>query len=154
MDDARNRPSLDSFASFELDVRSGELRKNGRRIRLQDQPLQILLLLLDRPGELVSREEIQKKLWLDGTFVDFDNAINTAVRKLREALGDDSGDRRFIETFSRRGYRFIGSLESLSQKDEALPTVPSEPPPRPIPKKSKRGMIAVLCGTCLVVTGG
>jgi DNA-binding response OmpR family regulator len=92
MGDGPTKPSSYRFASFELDTRSGELRKNGTRIRLQDQPQQILLLLLEHSGEVVTREQIQHKLWPPDTYVDYDNAINSAMRKLREALGDDSGD--------------------------------------------------------------
>src|SRR5215471_7776517 len=93
------------FGLFELDPRAGELRKSGIRIKLQDQPFQILLLLLEHPGEIVTREEIQKRLWPENTYVDFDNAINSAVRKLREALGDSPENPRFVETLARRGYR-------------------------------------------------
>ena len=102
--------SVYRFGVFELDPRTGELRKQSVRIKLQDQPLQILSLLIRHPGELVSREEIQKKLWAPGTFVDYDNAINSAVRKLRDALGDGPENPRYIETLARRGYRFIGTV--------------------------------------------
>ncbi|HEY6991094.1 MAG TPA: winged helix-turn-helix domain-containing protein [Bryobacteraceae bacterium] len=98
------------FGTFELNKRSGELRKNGARIKLQEQPFQILVLLLDRPGEVVDREQIRTQLWPDNTFVDFDNAISSAVRKLREALSDNADTPRFIETVARRGYRFIGPM--------------------------------------------
>jgi Tol biopolymer transport system component/DNA-binding winged helix-turn-helix (wHTH) protein len=129
------------FEDFELDNVSGELRKNGVRIRLQDQPLQILLLLLEHAGELVTREQIQNRLWAPGTYVDYDNAINSAMRKLRESLGDDSGDPRFIETFARRGYRFIGKLEEPPKAEQ-----PAAPPerlsPNSAPQKSNRGLIA------------
>lgn len=97
------------FGTFELNKRSGELRKNGARIKVQEQPFQILVLLLEHPGEIVGREEIRSRLWPDNTFVDFDNAISSAVRKLREALNDNADTPRFIETVARRGYRFIGS---------------------------------------------
>jgi Tol biopolymer transport system component/DNA-binding winged helix-turn-helix (wHTH) protein len=102
------------FGSFELNPRDGELRKHGVRIKLQDQPLQILLLLLEHSGQVVSREEIHSRLWPPGTHVDYDNAINSAVRKLREALGDISETPRFIETLPRRGYRFLCKPEDLS----------------------------------------
>ena len=98
------------FGSFELDIRSGDLRKLGIRIKLQDQPRQILFLLLDDAGEVITREKIQKHLWPDSTFVDFDNAINSAVRKLRDALGDSADNPRFVETLARRGYRFIAPV--------------------------------------------
>jgi TolB-like protein/DNA-binding winged helix-turn-helix (wHTH) protein len=98
------------FGVFEVDTRSGELRKSGLKIKLQDQPLQVLSLLLERRGELVTREEIQKKLWPTDTFVDFEHSLNTAITKLRQALGDDADNPRFIETLPRRGYRFVGSV--------------------------------------------
>jgi DNA-binding winged helix-turn-helix (wHTH) protein len=96
------------FGSFELDLRTGELRKeSGARIRLEGQPIQILLLLLDRPGELVTQEEVRKKLWPDGTVVEYEHSIKTALRKLRQALGDSAEASQYIETLPRRGYRFI-----------------------------------------------
>lgn len=104
--------SVYRFGSFELDPRAGELRKHGIRIKLQDQPLQIFLLLLEHPGDVITREEIQNRLWPPGTHVDYDNAINSAMRKLRDALGDTSENPRFIETLARRGYRFVGHIES------------------------------------------
>jgi DNA-binding winged helix-turn-helix (wHTH) protein len=100
------------FGTFELDPRAGELRKHGVRIKLQDQPLQVLLLLLEHPGDAVTREEIQNRLWPPGTHVDYDNAINSAMRKLRDALSDTSESPRFIETLARRGYRFVGHIET------------------------------------------
>ena len=107
--------------------------------------MQILLLLLDHTGELVTREQIQNKLWAPDTYVDFDNAINSAMRKLREALGDDSGDPRFIETFARRRYRFIGSIE-------APPQLAAQPrPPIPVPRKSRKGLVLSACGVILVL---
>jgi Tol biopolymer transport system component/DNA-binding winged helix-turn-helix (wHTH) protein len=106
---AKLRPVL-QFGPFELDQQSGQLRKHGVRIKLQDQPLQILALLIESPGQLVTREQIQKKLWSGDTFVDFDNAINSAVRKIRDALRDDSENPRFIETVARRGYRFVAPV--------------------------------------------
>jgi TolB-like protein/Flp pilus assembly protein TadD len=99
------------FGPFEFDVRSRDLKKRGRRIRLQDQPLVVLETLLDRPGELVTRDELRQRLWPDGTFVDFDDGLNTAVMRLREALGDVATRPRYIETRPRRGYRFIGTIE-------------------------------------------
>ncbi len=99
------------FGDFSLDLRTGELRKKGRRIRLQEQPFQVLAQLLREPGELVTREELRKKLWSDNTFVDFEDGLNTAIRKLRQVLGDSSEHPRYIETLPRRGYRFIGRIE-------------------------------------------
>ncbi len=98
------------FGVFEVDPQEAELRKHGLRIKLQDQPFQILLMLLERPGQTVSRDEVRQKLWPADTFVDFDHSLNSSIKKLREALGDSSGNPRFIETLHRRGYRFIGSV--------------------------------------------
>ena len=99
------------FGSFELDLRAGELRKHGLRIRLPEQSFQILALLLEPPGELVTREEIQAKLWPHDTIVEFDHSINTAIKRLRDALGDAADNPRFVETLARRGYRFIAPVE-------------------------------------------
>jgi eukaryotic-like serine/threonine-protein kinase len=98
------------FGPFEANFTTGELRKHGIRVKLQEQPFQVLKLLLLRPGELVTREEIRRSLWSSGTFVDFDNGLNAAINRLREALGDSAEDPRLIETLPRRGYRFIGAL--------------------------------------------
>src|SRR5689334_21659888 len=98
------------FESFELDVRSRELRKGRERIRLQEQPFEILRLMLERPGDVVTREEMARRLWPDGTFVDFEHSLNAAVKRLRAALGDDADNPKFVETLPRRGYRFIALL--------------------------------------------
>ncbi|HEY3454535.1 MAG TPA: winged helix-turn-helix domain-containing protein [Bryobacteraceae bacterium] len=111
------------FGAFELDRSSGELRKYGVRIKLQEKPFQILLLLLERPGEIVSRQEIRSKLWPEDTFVDFENSISAAVRKLREALSDNSGTPRFVETISRRGYRFVAPV-SIGNEIAEVSTAP------------------------------
>ena len=100
-------PRLVRFGVFELDLRSGELRKSGARLSLQQQPLQLLSVLLEQPGELVTRDELRKRLWPDDTFVDFEHGLNAAVRRLRDTLGDAAGSPRFVETVPRRGYRFI-----------------------------------------------
>ena len=99
------------FESFELNLKTGELRKSGIRIRLQDQSFQILAALLERPGKLLTREALHERLWPDETFVDFEKGLNIAVSKLRQALGDSADDPRFIETLPRRGYRFVGAVE-------------------------------------------
>src|ERR1700726_705460 len=95
------------FGQFELLEREGMLRKNGARIKLQEQPFQVLVELLANAGRLVTREELQQKLWPADTFVDFDVGLNTAIRKLRQALGDDAEKPRYIETLARKGYRFV-----------------------------------------------
>ena len=99
--------SLVRFGVFELDLRSGELRKSGARLNLQQQPLQLLSVLLEQPGELVTREELHKRLWPDDTFVDFEHGLNAAVKRLRDTLGDSADSPRFVETVPRRGYRFV-----------------------------------------------
>src|SRR5579864_2330809 len=110
------------FGPFELDLRGGELRKEGRRIRLQEQPFQILQMLLESPGEVVSREDIRKRLWPDETVVEFDHSINAAVRRLRDALRDSADNPRYIKTLARQGYRFIGEAELADH-----PAAPAEP---------------------------
>jgi len=104
------------FGSFELDVRSRELRKDGSCIRLQEQPFEILRVMLERPGDVVTRDELCKRLWPDGTFVDFEHSLNAAVKRLRAALGDDADNPRFVETLPRRGYRFIGTAALDSEE--------------------------------------
>src|ERR1700740_1248324 len=101
------------FGVFELDLRAGELRKHGLRIRLQEQPFQVLAMLLDHPGEIVTREELQKKLWPADTFVDFDHGLNKAINKIRDALSDSAESPRFVETVARRGYRFLAEVRAV-----------------------------------------
>src|ERR1700683_5124653 len=134
------------FGVFEVDVRAAELRKHGVRIKLQEQPFQILVLLLKRPVGLVTREELRQELWPAHTFVDFDRGLNKAMTKLRSALGDSAESPRYIETLHRRGYRFLAPLteqlddsshffvahtidhkthEKLAEHDEA-PAIPAE----------------------------
>jgi len=114
------------FGAYEADLRAGELRKNGLRIRLPEQPFQVLTILLERHGEIVTREELQKRLWPDGTFVDFEQGLNAAVKRLRETLGDSPEKPRLIETLARRGYRFIGALEAKPGRIESLAVLPLE----------------------------
>src|SRR5260370_5153911 len=102
------------FGTYEFDLRSGELRKHGIRLKLQEQPSQILAILLEHRGEMVTRDELQRRLWPSDTFVDFDHSLNTAVMRLREALSDSSENPRFIETLPRRGYRFVAPVEEKS----------------------------------------
>jgi DNA-binding winged helix-turn-helix (wHTH) protein len=100
------------FGVFELDLAAGELRKSGAKLRLQEQPFQVLAFLLERAGDVVTRDELRQKLWPADTFVDFDHSLNTAVNKLREALGDSASSPRYIETMARRGYRFIAPVQN------------------------------------------
>jgi DNA-binding winged helix-turn-helix (wHTH) protein len=109
----RVNPSADvvRFDVFGADLRAGELFKAHRKIKLQEQPFQVLVMLLERAGEVVTRDELQRRLWPEDTFVDFDHSLNTAIKKLRQALGDNQKKPRFVETLPKRGYRFIGSVE-------------------------------------------
>jgi DNA-binding winged helix-turn-helix (wHTH) protein len=109
-----------------LDEAARELRKNGLSIHLQDQPWEVLHVLLERPGEVVSREELRRRLWPDGTFVDYEQSLNKAVNKLREALCDSADKPRYVETLSRRGYRLVAAVETEQPK-----------PPQPEPPKRK-----------------
>src|SRR5207248_9721438 len=99
-----------AFGVFEVDLRAGELRKRGLRVRLQQQPFQVLAILLERAGDVVSREELQQTLWPANTFVDFDHGLNKAINKIREALGDSAETPRFVETIAKRGYRFLADV--------------------------------------------
>src|SRR4051812_16407133 len=98
------------FGVFEVNVIAGELRKNGARMRLQEQPFQVLVVLLENAGQVVTRENLRQKVWPADTFVDFDHSLNTAVNKIREALGDSATSPRFVETMAHRGYRFIAPV--------------------------------------------
>ena len=134
------------FGVYEVDLRSGELRKQGVRIKLQEQPFQVLSTLLRRAGDVVTREELRAQLWQSDTFVDFDNGLNTSINKLREALGDSADNPRFIETLPRRGYRFI----ALVTGDGALSTGTSVEIARRASRRRWRMMAAVV----VVVAGG
>ena len=114
MDPSSSPPRVARFDVFEVDLRSGDLRKPGFKMRLQDKPLQILAVLLEHAGEVVTREELRERLWTDGIIVDFEHSINTAVKRLREALGDVAEHPRYIETLPRHGYRFIAPVEPLT----------------------------------------
>lgn len=125
------------FSVFEADVATGELRKNGRKVRLQEQPFQVLTILAQRPGELVTREELVKALWPEGTFVDYDHSLNTAVNRLREVLGDSATSPRFIETLPRRGYRFLAELKTNANGPTEQPASDRLPSPH-------RGLVRTL----------
>ena len=114
------------FGAFELDFRASELRKQGAKVKLQEQPFQILQVLLQRPGEIITREELQQKIWPSDTFVDFDHGLYNAIKRLREALGDSAETPRFVETLSRRGYRFIGKIERETSRIRSLAVLPLE----------------------------
>ena len=112
------------FAEYEADLRSGELWRQGHRLKLQDKPFQVLAALLQKPGELVTREELRLSLWAADTFVDFEHGLNTAVNKVREALRDSANNPRFIETLPRRGYRFIGPINNSDKSETVSPPKP------------------------------
>jgi Tol biopolymer transport system component/DNA-binding winged helix-turn-helix (wHTH) protein len=121
-------PDTVRFGMFEADLATGELRKRGRKVALQDQPFQILALLLQRPGEIVSREDLQRALWPADTFVEFEHGVNTAMKKLRQALGDSADNPRFIETLPRKGYRFIAPVAGLAMPDQGPVAAPVTAP--------------------------
>src|SRR3954449_9982745 len=114
------------FGIYEADVRGGELLRDGVKVRLQEQPFQVLLVLLERPGEVVTRENLRERLWPADTFVDFDHSLNTAINKLREALRDSASNPRFIETKAKRGYRFIAPVQMIG--DNLLQAAPQIDP--------------------------
>jgi Tol biopolymer transport system component/DNA-binding winged helix-turn-helix (wHTH) protein len=140
-------PHLVRFGVFELDLRSGDLRKAGARILLQDQPRQILTALLERPGDLVTRDELRQRLWAGDTFVDFEHGLNAAVKRLRDTLGDSADTPRFIETIPRKGYRFVAPV---------LPTAgdkPSHPPfPAAAPVGGGRRRVGLVTAVVLVAS--
>lgn len=129
------------FGVFEADSTTGELRRQGLRVKLNAQPFQLLLMLLESPGALVTRDEIVRTLWPDGAFVDYEHGVNSAVRRLREVLGDTAGTPRYVETLARRGYRFLAPVERLVPGEDPLPAaapapaakppIPAEPEPEP-----------------------
>lgn len=129
-------PRILRFGVFEAEVRSGELRKNGIKIKLQEQPFQVLAALMERPGELVTREELRQRLWPADTFVDFDHSLNTAINKLREALGDSAANPRFIETLAKRGYRFIAPVQVVTPEPIKVSPIPPVPADEPGPPKA------------------
>jgi cholera toxin transcriptional activator len=114
------------FGVFEADAATGELRRQGMRVKINAQPLQLLCMLLERPGELITREEIQRALWPDGMFVDFEHGVNSAVNRIRDALGDTATNPRFVETLARRGYRFVAPVERVSESAYGKPAAESD----------------------------
>jgi DNA-binding winged helix-turn-helix (wHTH) protein len=149
-----------SFGPYALDLRSGELRKFGVRVKMGEQPFQILVMLLESPGEMVSREELRAKLWVDDTFVDFDHGLNSAVQRLRDCLSDTAEKPLWVETIPRRGYRFVGKVEwsngvphvgSLKdEKTEAAPT-PGGAEPVGAANQRKFGNAARLAAALIVL---
>jgi TolB-like protein/DNA-binding winged helix-turn-helix (wHTH) protein len=156
------------FGPFEADLRSGELRKHGLKIKLQDQPFQVLALLIQRPGEIISRQELRQRLWPADTFVDFDVGLNNAIKRLRAALSDEAGTPRYVETLPRRGYRLIvpveslethqgapdqGSVASANGQQAAEPTFPdrTSPPADPKPPFPRWRTVAVVAAAVLAI---
>ena len=131
MSTSQSPTRLARFGVFDLDPRTGELRKRGARVRLQEQPFQVLVMLVEHAGDLVTRDELRQRLWSDSVFVDFDQALNNAVAKIRLALGDSAESPRFVETLERRGYRFIASLEWVSSERRVSGAAPASSPGRP-----------------------
>jgi len=140
------------FGVFELDLRAGELRKHGLRVRLQEQPFQVLAMLVEHPGEVVAREELKKKLWPADTFVDFDHGLNKAINKLREALGDSAETPRFVETVARRGYRFLAEVKVPDPAPVRSPEPGATPPPPQRLVSSMTWKIPVLVLTLLTLS--
>lgn len=159
--DVTARRGTTQFGPFELDLQSGELSRGGHKIRLQGQSFQILALLLARPNEVVTREELHQQLWPADTFVDFDHGLNNAIKRLREALGDSADKPRYIETLPRKGYRFVGVIKPIESQPARLsastpknpaatlhpfdPPLPQAPPPRP----SQRRTLVLISATVL-----
>jgi DNA-binding winged helix-turn-helix (wHTH) protein len=153
---SESKTKIARFGVFELDLDAGELRKNGVKLRLQEQPFQVLTELLQHPGDVVTREELRNKLWHSGTFVDFDHSLNTAVNKLREVLGDSASNPRFVETLARRGYRFIAPVQTAAVDAPAESSMQRAPSPQaalalhpeldvPIPHRAlTRGLFALI----------
>lgn len=142
------------FDDFEVDLRAGELRKEGRRLKLQEQPFRVLSLLLERPGEAVTREELRQNLWPADTFVDFDHGLNSAVARLREALRDSADKPRYIETVAKRGYRFIGSINGSAPVSIPAPEPVLQENAPTIIHSSAKIWIAVLACVALLCAGG
>src|ERR1700745_3423250 len=126
MDVGHGAKSTVQFGVFELNLRAGELRKRGVRVNLQEHPFLLLQMLLEHPGEIVTRDELQKRIWPSDTFVDFEQGLNNAAKRLREALSDPADAPRFVETIPRRGYRFIASINASPRQMESLFFLPLE----------------------------
>jgi len=152
------------FGVFEADGSVGELRRQGVRIKLNEQPFQVLMLLLEKPGELLTREEISRELWPGGTFVDYEHGVNSAVNRIREALGDTAGNPRFVETLARRGYRFVAPVERISVEPAVSVSKRVVEPeaqfldrvlasPEELPKTSPRVVQALFVGLQLMYVG-
>lgn len=140
-----------SFGPYEADLHSGELLKNGKRVRLQSQPFQLLTMLLERPGELVTREEICQKLWSTDTFVDFDHSLGTALNKIREALDDSPSEPRFVETLPKRGYRFIAPVTVVGSVEERSRPLSSDSETHAVDQHRRKAVTRKILGVCTAV---
>ena len=157
---ATNGNGTVKFGAFEADLHSGEVRKSGSRVKLQEQPFKVLQILLERPGVLVTREELRARIWPDESFGDFDHAVNVAVGKLRTALGDSADNPSFIETIPRRGYRFV-ALPEVSQHASTVETSSAQSPAINTPISASRGgrrrvlriTLAVVAAAALLAVG-
>src|SRR5262245_1801279 len=157
------RATLLRFAVFELDLQSGELRKSGRIVILPPQPFKVLALLVSRQGELVTREEIQREVWGNEAFVDFERGLNFAISKIRTALADNPDTPRYVETLPRRGYRFLYPVEHVEVSDnrrteqakaqDAAPVAPARPATVVTRGAGRRALIMTLLAVALIVTG-
>jgi DNA-binding winged helix-turn-helix (wHTH) protein len=125
MSSSENEGGTKRFADFAVDCRAGELYRRGKKIKLQHQPTQVLFALLEKPGRVVTREELRQKIWSSDTFVDFEHSLNTAIKKLRAALGDKAAHPKFVETLPRRGYRFLAKVDAV--EEAALPKTAGSP---------------------------
>ncbi len=142
----QNNSRIARFGVFELDLSAGELRKSGVKLRLQGQPVQVLTVLLERAGDIVTREELRQKLWASDTFVDFDHSLNTAINKVREALGDSASSPRYLETLARRGYRFIAPVQTpiqTPQQRDSLPQAATVAPVRTAPTEPYLSLVTL-----------
>src|SRR6202034_661555 len=144
---------------FEIDLASGQLHKNGRKLPLQEQPFRVLAMLLERPGEVVTRQELQAKLWPADTYVGFDEGLNTAIRKLRVAFGDSAENPRFIETVSRRGYRFVAPIrEAVAVTPQPLESVEAPYAPAEVqhgrPWRIRRPVLVLSAAALLAILAG
>ena len=138
-----------TFGDFEVDLRLGELRRRGEKVPLQEQPFQVLAVLLQRPGELVRREEVRRQVWPEDTFVEFDHALNTAIKKIRIALGDCADSPTFVETIPKRGYRFVAEVRAQDKPPATVQLLHSQQPFAKAANVTARS-IAILCLLLLV----
>src|SRR6185369_3269223 len=147
-----SRPTY-RFGEFEFDPASGELHKDGSKVRLQEQPFQILTLLLRRPGEVVTREEVRQALWPGDTFVDFDVGLNSAIKRLRDALNDSADNPRFVETLPRRGYRFVAALETAPDPAPPALEAPHRTGSPPVVRLRSWGAAAAVVAAAVLLAG-